>query len=222
MSSARDRLVVQRLRASPARSRRTLQENIELRVSAVVGPLAALFARLDPGSTTRQRLLRRSTVSGWAAVARGDLDLTLARYAPDIVSQWPPDLVALGLPEEVEGKPAYKECWRSFRETWSEYELTPWFILDLGRRVVVLGQIRARGAASGAEVEFHLGQVLALGDRDPRVQKERFHVGWPEALSDAGVDVALLPEIEALAPGTATELKPAPKNAGVSERPPSE
>ena len=45
---------------------------------------ARLFLGLSPRSRLRRALLRRAVVSGWAAFNRGDYELMLVRYAPDV------------------------------------------------------------------------------------------------------------------------------------------
>jgi ketosteroid isomerase-like protein len=72
------------------------------------------------------------------------------------------------------------------REIWSDARLKPDQFIDVGDdRVVALGSLRARGRASGAEVEQANGTVWTL--RDAKVARIQTFVDPGEALEAAGL-----------------------------------
>jgi len=70
--------------AAHLRTRRTLEERVYVWWPGLYAALSRTVLRLPPRSRLRRTLLRRSVLSGWPAWARGDLDLMLVRYAPDV------------------------------------------------------------------------------------------------------------------------------------------
>ena len=166
-----------------------------------------LVTALGPRSRVRQWLLRRSARSGWAAGARSDLELMLVRYAPDVVSEWPDDLVALGMPPRVQGRREYVAAWFEFTSAWSDLRAPQLFVIDLGDRALVFGHIEGRGAASGARVGLDIAQLLEL--RHGLVARERFFTDWAEGMRRAGIDAGVLAEIEALGVGDVMEISAA-------------
>lgn len=165
-----------------------------------------LSSALSPRSRLRQWVVRHSARSGWAAGARSDLELMLVRYAADVVSEWPDDLVALGMPARVQGRREYVDAWAEFMNPWREYRGAARFVIDLGDRALVFGHGEGRGAASGARVGFDIGQLVEL--RRGLVARERFFTDWAEAMRIAGIDTGVLAEIEALGIGDVLEVPP--------------
>jgi ketosteroid isomerase-like protein len=170
-----------------------------------------LFGRLDPTSPVRRPLLRRAVRSGWAGISRQDIELVLTRYADDVVQEWPPDFVALGMPSRLEGKAAWLEAWRGFMEAWEDYRLIPSALVDAGDRILVLGRIEARGRSSGAGIDFLLGQLIDADPHTGLVLRERFFTDWHEAARAAGIDSSVISSLEALEPGAALTISHEPK-----------
>ncbi len=162
------------------------------------------LARLGPRSRARQWLARWAVRSGWTAMARADLELVVTRYTHDCVSEPQEELVALGLPPRLEGHNEYRKGWSEFVEEWGEMHLTPKFFIDLGGRSVVLAHGHIRGAASGAEADFDISQLMEL--RHGQVAHERMFSRWADALDAAGIEPAVLERLEALDPRGVVEL----------------
>ncbi len=58
------------------------------------------------------------------------------------------------------GHEEIRDSWRDLDETFAEFQIVEISeIRDLGERVVVIGELRARGKESGAEVESPIGYV---------------------------------------------------------------
>lgn len=165
-----------------------------------------LVSSLSPRSRMRQWMLRRSARSGWAAGARSDLELMLVRYASDVVSEWPDDLVALGMPARVRGRREYADAWAEFMTPWRGFRGGARFLIDLGDRALVLGHGEGRGAASGARVGLDIAQLLQI--RRGLVARERFFTSWAEGMRMAGIDTGVLAEIEAIGIGDVLEVPP--------------
>jgi ketosteroid isomerase-like protein len=71
------------------------------------------------------------------------------------------------------------------REMWSEARLEADELIDVGDQVVVIGTFRARGRASGAEVQQANGTVWTL--RDAKVACVRVFMDRDEALAAIGL-----------------------------------
>ncbi len=69
-----------------ARSRRRVEERLGLRFPRALALLTAAVWRLPSRSRLRQFMLRRSVISGWEGINRGDLELGLAFYDQDVES----------------------------------------------------------------------------------------------------------------------------------------
>jgi hypothetical protein len=137
-------------------------------------------------------------LSGWAAGNRGDYELMQVRYATDLVYQWNPELVTLGLPSRVEGRGDWRRTVDEFNSAWEETDYALDFIIDFGERLLTLGRASFRGRASGAEVEFDYAQLIEL--RGGLAQHESDFTDWRQALSAAGLEPGLLDRLEALPP----------------------
>ena len=124
--------------------------------------LAVAVSGLGPRSRLRRSLVRRGTVSGWAAFSRRDFELMTVRYAPDVEFQFSPGLQTLGLNATYRGRAAMLDGLRELAAEWDPIELDPAYVVDLGDVVVNLGYIRARGRTSGVRVDTELAQVLVL------------------------------------------------------------
>src|SRR5512132_4142567 len=90
----------------PPRHSRTLDERLMVRFPTTYQRLAVLVNRLSPGSRLRRGLLRRASISGWAAFNRQDFELMLISYAPDVEFHCSPGLRSLGLDGTYRGHEA--------------------------------------------------------------------------------------------------------------------
>jgi ketosteroid isomerase-like protein len=160
--------------------------------------LGRLFTRLRPDSRLRRWILRDQMVSGWAAGTRGDYALMGIRYADDLVYEFNPELVSLGLPARVEGREPWKVALDEFASAWDEVDYRLEFILDLGDRFLTFGRASARGQVSGAEIEFEYCQLIDV--QDAIVQRERDFTDWDQALSASGLEPQVLERLRALPP----------------------
>src|ERR1044072_5468416 len=117
---------------------------------AIFKRVARRFSSLDPESPARRRLLARELRSAWGAASRYDYELLGLRYAPDVVYEYTPELVTIGLPARVEGREAWVATLKDFNAAWAGASFRPGLVLDLGGSgVVTIGHVVFTGAASG-------------------------------------------------------------------------
>ena len=161
----------------PARSRGT-------------GPPFRAGARTGVGAafSLRRALLRRAVLSGWAAWARGDLDLMLVRWAPDCQLELLPELMAAGMRGIYHGHAGVRELAADWTDTWERMDLIPEEIVDARNPVIGLGHLRLRGRGSG--VEFNSPIAFVWSFERGLVVRQRDFADWDEALRGAGIPTA--------------------------------
>src|SRR4029453_2827388 len=84
-------------------ARRTLDDRIYLRWPGLSVRLSRAVLSLPPRSRLRRVVLRRAMLSGWAAWARGDLELTLLRFAPGYELKPMREMRAVGIRDSYKG-----------------------------------------------------------------------------------------------------------------------
>src|SRR3954447_22899978 len=72
-----------------AAQRRTLDERLYVRFPTLLPRLVSAVMRMPTGSRPRRTFLSRLIRRGWAASNRGDLDLSLCGYDPEVEISWP-------------------------------------------------------------------------------------------------------------------------------------
>jgi hypothetical protein len=152
----------------------------------------------------RQNIIRRESLSGWAAANRRDYELMMTRYRRDVVIEWMPDLASLGLPPRSDGTAAWAAAIGEFNTTWAETEYLLRFVIDMGKRFVLLGDSRFRGATSGVGIDARYAQVIDH-ERGMVVRELDFR-DWGEALAAAGISASDFARLEATSPGAVVEL----------------
>jgi ketosteroid isomerase-like protein len=165
-------------------SRRTLDERLFVRWPGAYAAFARALLRLPARSRLRRALLRRSVLSGWAAWARGDLDLMLVRYAPDVRFEPLHEIVAAGMRDSYHGHAGMREVAADMLEAWERMDTFPQEIIDAGNPVVILGRLHLRARGSGIEFDTPVGQVV-WAERG-LVVRDHFN-NWDEALRVAGI-----------------------------------
>ena len=140
----------------------------------------------SPRSRLRQVLLRRAVVSGQDAASRGDFELMLVRYAPEIEIEFDSDFEALGLGGKFRGHDGYLKLIQAFGDAWERWEHLPETVLDLGDQVLALGAIRLPGNVSGLELEPEFAQLYTF--RSGLVAREQQFLSWDKGLQAAGLD----------------------------------
>ena len=101
---------------------------------------------------------------GYDAFNRGDIDTVMGIMDPEIVWQ-EPDVE--GLPDRGthHGSEAVaNDVFGSVAEQWDEFQVVTEEFLDAGDRVIVLGNFRVRGKATGRSVDAPYAHVWTLRD----------------------------------------------------------
>ena len=172
-------------------TRRTLDERLYVRWPGAYAVLSRAVLCLPPRSRLRRALVRRSVLSGWAALARWDLDLMLVRYAPDVRLEPLHEIVAAGMRDSYHGHAGLREVAADWREAWERMDTFPQEIIDAGNPVVILGRLHLRARGSGIEFDTPVGQVVWV--ERGLVVRDHFN-NWDEALRVAGIPATAVGE----------------------------
>jgi ketosteroid isomerase-like protein len=119
------------------------------------------------------------------AADRGDVEALLEELDPAV--EWRPAMSVLlgGEATVYRGYGGIRNVFRERAELLAEWHHDVSEIRDLGERVVVIGRVRVRGSASGAETESPYGYVFDFkGGRAIRI---RSYLDPKEALDAAGL-----------------------------------
>jgi hypothetical protein len=139
---------------------RSLDEQLFVRWPRTFAAFGRAVLLLPPRSRLRRALLRRGVLSGWSALARGDLDLMLVRFAPDCEFEVSPELVGVGMHSSYRGRAGMREAVTDLSGAFERMELTPFEILDAGNRIIFLGHFHLRGGGSGVELDSPFTEAL--------------------------------------------------------------
>jgi ketosteroid isomerase-like protein len=168
---------------------RHLDERLALRAPRLTHRLARRVLALPPGSPIRRRALKRIVARGWAALSRGDDEVALFVFDPDLefnIIGGNPELVGLG--EHHHGHAGWLEFIERWRSAWvgSQITHTPEALIDLGDRLVMRVTLTARGATSGADVAQTMGIVSWLADG--AIVRQDNYYEWSECVAALGLD----------------------------------
>jgi uncharacterized protein len=121
--------------------------------------------------------------NGLAAWSRGDVDGTVANFAPDI--EFATSGVYPGLEPVYRGHAGFRRFWHDFRETWEIMKVEIERIIDVGEgEAVVAAHFRAAGR-DGIPVERPVGMTFKM--KDGVITQIRNFGSGEEALRAAGV-----------------------------------
>jgi ketosteroid isomerase-like protein len=119
------------------------------------------------------------------AINRGDAGALVAELDPAV--EWHGAiLMAMGGTQTVyRGHEGVREWLRDLYETLSDFQVEYPEIRDLGDRTVAIGRVRARGAASKAQIESPHGTVTDF--KDGKAIRVRTYLDPNDALEAAGL-----------------------------------
>ena len=90
-----------------------------------------------------------------------------------------------GEPVHYAGASGIRELFRDVAQSWESFRFEATELRDLGDRVLVLGDVRARGRRSGIEVDDGWGWIIEV--RDGRAASLRGFLDQRQALEAAGL-----------------------------------
>jgi ketosteroid isomerase-like protein len=171
------------------RPTRTVQERLALRYPWFLALWQRVLARLSPRSRLRQALLTRTLQNGLAAYDRGDIEIVLLAYDPDVEFIAPVAHGAqgtLGLAPIYRGREGYRELDADWRSAWGTLRVEPQELVDFGDRFLVIGQMIGRGRGSGVSLSQDVA-VLTTLNHAGRVIREQRYFDHGEALKAVGL-----------------------------------
>jgi ketosteroid isomerase-like protein len=119
------------------------------------------------------------------AYNRREVDAFLERFDP-MVETHPLTLAMFGQEATVyRGHDGIRQFIRDIDETLPGLQVEPLEVRDLGERIVARGRLRARGRASGVEIESPISWIVEF--RRGRVLRMRDYLDFKEALQAAGL-----------------------------------
>ena len=168
---------------------RHLDERLALLAPRLSRSLANLILALPPGWSARRRVLKRISARVWAALSRGDDEVVLLAFDPEIefnIIGAEADL--LGLADRYHGHAGWLEFIERWRAEWAGSQLihTPKALIDLGDRLVTRMTVIAQGAASGADVAQTMGIVTWFADG--AVARQDNYWEWSDCVEALGLE----------------------------------
>jgi hypothetical protein len=141
------------------------------------------FARLPPGSQLRRRGLKRLVTLVWGAANRGDYELPLLFYEPDVEIRGSAEFArSLGLAESYHGHQGFVEVWRDLLQDMTEARFESEQVIDLGDRVAMrLNQV-AVGRSGGVEIRETRGNIIYTSPRG-LIARQDIYLTWEDALA---------------------------------------
>jgi ketosteroid isomerase-like protein len=182
-------IVRQRL-SSEERSHRTLQERMAVRYPWFLALWARAIARLSPRSRLRQTLLARTVQTGLAAFDRGDIEVVLLAFEPDVELLNP---VAhgkdgtLGMEPRYRGHDGYRTFYGDWCSVWGTLRIRPRELIDLGDRFLVTAQMSGRGVGSGISLSQNVAVLTTLNSAGKIIREQRYF-DHADALKAVGLE----------------------------------
>jgi ketosteroid isomerase-like protein len=119
------------------------------------------------------------------AYNRRDVEAFLEEFDPAVEWRALTQVMFGGESTVYRGHEGVREFMREVDEALAEVQVEYSEMHDLGERIVVIGRLRARGRASGAETESAIGWVVEF--KGDRVVRMRDYLDPKEALEVAGL-----------------------------------
>ena len=130
--------------------------------------------------------VRRAVISGWEAANRGDFELSIALYHPNVETIFDPKMVEIGFEPVYGGREARLAVQRRGTSEWGEWRFEPKELIIVGTdRLLTLGRMKGRGLMSGAAVDTDWGSLFTTFDG--LVMREQIFLDRGEALAAVGL-----------------------------------
>lgn len=168
-------------------STRPLEQRLAVRFPRLTHAYVRLLFRLPPGSRFRQAVVRRGSQLVTEAFNRRDLDGALVGTSRDVEFRPPREWVEAGFFEPgYRGRAGFDEYVSTWSDVWGpDLRMEAVELIDLGDRLVLLGDLPTSGTASGVLVTGKFATVSELkGGMTVRVQ---MYFDQAEALEAVGL-----------------------------------
>jgi ketosteroid isomerase-like protein len=163
---------------------RSLEERVALRLPPPVFRAALTrAARLPTGSRLRQRLLKRAATRGFAASNRGDYEVALLLYEPDVTIEPVGEVAhALGLADTYHGHQGFVAVWRDYQQDTEGLRIDIEQLVDRSDRIALRVTLIARGRVSGAPWTRPMAFIYYLS-QGGKIARQEFYLEWADALA---------------------------------------
>jgi ketosteroid isomerase-like protein len=152
------------LEAQLSASQRTLDERLIVRFPALLPVVLRFVQRLPLRSGLRRRFLARAIPRGYAATTRGDFELALAAYHPDVEMHVRDSAgVSADLVGVHRGHDGWRHIVQEVLDVW-EFKWQPEEVLDCGRQAVITLRLETRGRGSGVPMTHRVFDVFTWRD----------------------------------------------------------
>jgi ketosteroid isomerase-like protein len=168
-----------------AKQRRSLEEDLFVRVPDLYRLLADALLHLSPHARLRRLIIARRVWQAYAAVNRRDFDLVLLGW--DAESEYRPsaDLMPPDVEPIFHGHDGMRRRWRYWLDAFKDIGLDPEEVLDFGDRLLVTARQRGQGSGSGVAVSERVFQLFTL--RRGLVVRQEDFLDRAKALEAAGL-----------------------------------
>jgi ketosteroid isomerase-like protein len=167
-------------------SSRALEERLALRFPRLSTAYARLILRLPPTSRVRQGFVWRGAQLGMEAFNRRDIAAAVMPGSPDFEYYPPSEFVEAGFFEPCyRGPAAFREYVSAFSDVFGDVRMEPVELIDLGDRIVLLGDLPMRGHTSGIPFTGKMATVSVL--KDGRAIRVHAYFDHAEALEAVGL-----------------------------------
>jgi hypothetical protein len=169
------------------RSSRPLDQRFALRFPRLINTYIRLIFRLPPSSRLRQAVVRRGSQLVTEAFNRRDLDAALTGASHDVEFRPPREWVEVGFFEPgYRGRVGFGEYVSTWSDVWgADLRLEAVELIDMGDRLVLLGDLPTSGMASGV---LFTGKFATVSDlKDGMTVRVQMYFDQAEALEAAGL-----------------------------------
>jgi ketosteroid isomerase-like protein len=169
------------------RSSRSLDERLFLRLGWLNRRFRRFDGRLSPESRVWQAMVARGARLGFEAFNRRDFDATLLNYHSDLQFFPPRAMIESGVvASSYRGHDGYREFMGKWLSAWGSYRGEPRDLIVLAdRRLLILGQLKADGEASGVPITQEYASLMTF--KDGQVIRQQEYFDHAEALKTVGL-----------------------------------
>jgi ketosteroid isomerase-like protein len=173
------------------RAKRNFEDRLVMLFPRLASFVGQAVCRLPMRSRLRRELVRRAVLSAWEAANRGDIEMALAFYHPDVETFMDPKMVGLGFDPVYRGCESRLAIQQRGRAEWGEWRYEGEEILFVdANRLLTIGRMKGKGLMSGAAVDIDWAALVTTVDG--KVTREEVFLDRRDALRAVGIQPALV------------------------------